>query len=393
MFLKRRLIQNIIAVSLTVGFLSSIFIYSTAYAHEGEEDGGHLIPHNVYGLHITGGITSILQGTGGISNNGDVTDFSYTLDLNFEAPVSDNGKIVISFEAGNGNGVNDNMPSLSISNYDAYITDTGGIVTPSVSQVYYEGNYHDGFLTVKAGKLDVHSCHDDNAFANDETGQFITGMFVRSFGSIFNELDTYYAPGVSLTIRPLGLLDITATFANGNGSGFEDIFSHAYTVEQVNIKPNISGKEGNYRFYFIYDARNYEEISSGSNTANTGFGVSLDQKISDGVGIFVRYASQDDGIVENLVKSSVSGGVSLGGSMWNRANDVIGAAYGILNINDKSSIAPAKPGDETHFEAYYKIGFSDHFTLTPDLQVVTNAGGNASQDPITVYGVRAQMNF
>lgn len=396
---KRRFMKSILriltATSAAVLF-SSTFMYSTVLAHDGEED-RHLIPHEVGKLDITGGITSVLQGTNGLKAGGDVTDFSYTLDLNFEAPIGKSGKVVIALEAGNGNGVNDNMPSLSISNYDPYITEAGGIVTPSVSQVYYEGNYFDGLLGVKAGKLDLHSCHDDNAFANDETDQFLTGMFVRSAGSMFAELDDYYAPGIILTLSPLNFIDITVAGANGRGTGFEDVFSNAYTAGQVNVKPDLFGKEGNYRFYYIYDARNYTDINDPSNTskANTGFGISVDQKLSEGIGIFARYASQDDGIDENLVTSSISGGLSLGGSIWNRADDVIGVAYGILNINDNSSTAAAitSPDDETHLEVYYKLGFSEHFTLTPDLQVVTNAGGDASQDTITVYGVRAQMNF
>lgn len=397
MVLKRRFMRSILsilAVTSAAVLFSSTFMYSTVIAHDGEED-GHLIPHEVGKLEITGGITSVLQGTSGLTGGGDVTDFSYTFDLSLEAPVGNSGKVVIALEAGNGNGVNDNMPSLSISNYDPYITEAGGIVTPSVSQAYYEGNYYDGLLGVKVGKLDVHSCHDDNAFANDETDQFLTGMFVRSAGSVFAELDSYYAPGIILTLSPLNILDITVAGANGSGTGFEDVFSNAYTAGQVNVKPNLLGKEGNYRFYYIYDARNYKEITSGNTTENTGFGISLDQKLSEGIGIFARYASQDDGIDENLVTSSISGGLSLGGSMWNRADDVIGVAYGILNINDKSSTAAAitSPDDETHLEVYYKLGFSEHFTLTPDLQVVTNAGGDASQDTITVYGVRAQMNF
>ncbi len=401
MFLRTRPMQHITKVIFVVCSLFILLVFiPVAHAHEGEEeDAGHLIPHQLDGLHITGGVTSILQGTSGIANHGDVTDFSYTLDLNFEAPVSKTGKVVIAFEAGNGKGVNDNMPSLSISNYDAYITevnsgiDTPGVVTPSVSQVYYEGKYFDGFLGVKAGKIDVHACHDDNAYANDETDQFITGMFVRSTGSIFPELDTYYAPGVSLTLSPSEMFDFTVTGANGNGSGFEDVFSHAYTAGQVNVKPKFLGNDGNYRFYYIYDARKYTEIGSGKTANNNGFGLSLDQNISEGIGLFARYSSQDDSIDENLVKSSVSGGVSVSGKMWKRDNDVIGVAYGILNVNDKSSHAAANPGDEGHFEVYYKVGFSDHFTLTPDLQVVTNAGGDAGQDTITLLGVRGQLNF
>lgn len=55
--------------------------------------------------------------------------------------------------------------------------------------------------------------------------------------------------------------------------------------------------------------------------------------------------------------------------------------------------AISNTGDEGHMEVYYKFGISDHITLTPDLQVVNNAGGDADNDTITVYGVRAQMNF
>lgn len=393
-----RSILNILAATSAAVLFSSTFMYSTVLAHDGEED-GHLIPHEVGKLEITGGITSVLQGTSGIADNGDVTDFSYTLDLNFEAPIGSNGKVVVALEAGNGNGVNDinndgESEFLSIPNYDPYITEAGGIVTPSVSQAYYEGSYYDGLLGVRVGKLDVHSCHDENAFANDETDQFLTGMFTRYAGSIFPELDSYYAPGILLTVSPMAMLDITIVGANGNDSGFEDVFSNAYTAGQVNIKPNIFGKEGNYRFYAVYDARNnYTEIDSGNMTENTGFGVSLDQKISEGVGLFARYALQDDNIDENIVKSAISGGLSFNGMMWNRADDVIGIAYGILNVNDKSSGVVAAPDDESHLELYYKMGFSEHFTLTPDLQVVTNAGGDASQDTITVYGVRGQINF
>jgi len=100
--------------------------------------------------------------------------------------------------------------------------------------------------------------------------------------------------------------------------------------------------------------------------------------------------------VSNPVKSALSFGTSLSGSLWGRGEDVVGIAYGVLQNNDKSTTyfsAISNPDDESHLEIYYKLGFSDHFTLTPDLQVVTNAGGDADNDTITVYGLRAQMNF
>ena len=415
MIKKSKSLQSITAASavvLLLSFLSLILINPPVFAHPDEGEDGHIIPHEIGKLNITGGITSILQGTSGIADDQDITDFSYTLDLNFEAVVSPSGKVVIALEAGNGEGVNENIPSLSIPNYDAYVTESGGIVTPSVSQAYFEGSFFDGMLGLKAGKLDVHSCHDDNAYANDETDQFISGLFSRYAGSIFPELDSYYAPGMILSISPADMLDVTLAVANGVNSGFEDITEDPYGAGQVNVKPNIFGKEGNYRLYVIYDTRdNYIDIGNPDKIRkNTAYGISLDQEIIDDIGIFARYGVQDSNVefwtddgnnvvnpdeISYPVKSAISGGVSLSGSFWGRGDDVVGLAYGVLFNNEDSTYfnAVTDSGNETHLEFYYKLGFSDHFTLTPDLQLVTNAGGDADTDPITVYGVRAQMNF
>ena len=413
--IRRKSLKKSIAASAVAGAVVFSFMFTqpvTAQA-EGDGDGGHIIPHEIGKLNISGGITSILQGTSGIADNGDVTDFTYTLDLNFEAGVTPTGKVVVALEAGNGGGVNDDTGALSSSNYDAFITELttdkdNSFAAISVSQAYFEGSFFDGRLGLKVGKLDVHSCHDENAYANDETDQFITGMFARYAGSIFPELDSYYAPGISLIYSPAKMVDITLTAANGVDSGFEDITSNAYGAGQVNIKPGLFGREGNYRFYAIYDARNnYIDIDSEEIKENTAYGLSIDQEILDGIGVFARYAMQDDSIqfwsdanddgivdgdeVSNPVKSAISGGVSINGSPWGRGDDVLGIAAGVLSVNDKS--AAALDDDESHFEVYYKLGFSEHFTLTPDLQIVTNAGGDADNDTITVYGLRAQMNF
>lgn len=391
----RKSLKRSIAASAAAGAVAFGFMVTQPIAAQAaEEGGGHIIPHEIGKLNISGGITSILQGTSGLAGNSDVTDLTYTLDLNFEAAISEHGKVVVALEAGDGYGVNDNLPSLSISNYDAYVTENSGIVTPSVSQAYYEGEYMDGLLGVTVGKLDVHSLYDENAYANDETDQFVSGIFTRYPGTIFHELDSYYAPGLALTVKPADIVEFRLIGANGNGSGFDDVFDNGYIVGHANVMPKLLGRDGNYRVHVIYDARNYTDIKdpSKNNETNTSFGLSFDQEVADNIGLFARYAVMDDGIDENLVKSAISGGVSLKGSLWNRKDDVLGIAAGVLAINDKSTAA-LNPDDEGHFEVYYKLGLNEHFTLTPDLQVVTNPGGNAENDTITVYGVRAQMNF
>jgi carbohydrate-selective porin OprB len=161
------------------------------------------------------------------------------------------------------------------------------------------------------------------------------------------------------------------------------------------VKPKLLGRDGNYRFFAIYDARDYTDVNSGETKKNTGFGLSFDQEVVEGIGLFARYDTQDGDIAENVVKFSISGGISLSGRLWNRSDDVLGIGYGVLLTNDKAPAisALANPGDEGHFEIYYKFGITDHFTVAPDLQVITSAGGDSNNDTITIPGVRVKMNF
>lgn len=367
-----------------------------AFAHDGEEEGGHLIPHHAAGLGIEGGVTWFLQGTNGNKNgNGDAADLTYSFDLSIEARVSNEGKVVAAFEAGNGNGVDGRLGSLSTANYDAFVTDTFADATnsgvtdinsPNLSQLYYEGEYLEGQVVVDFGKLDVHSMYDDNAYANDETDQFMSAIFTRSPGTSYAELDRYYAPGVAVGVAAGEKLDLMFILANGNGAGFDSFSDRPYGVVQANVKPGFGGLEGNYRFYAIQDQRKYTTISGG-NATNTAWGISFDQALPGEAGVFARYSKQKDDLTENEVDSAWSLGAIVGGANWGRSDDVIGLGYGEVNSNTKV----VSKEDETHIELYYKIGFSDHFTLTPDIQVIDNNGGGTDQ--ITVYGVRGQLNF
>ncbi len=381
---------------------------ATAIAHEDEPaaaSSGHLFPHEVSGFAVDGGMTWYLQGTDG-NSSGDVLDLTYTLDLNIEAPVGDHGKVIIALEAGDGAGVDSRLGSLSTANYDAFITTLSNQDTEatfnsfSISQAFYEGEYADGALVVDFGKLDVHSLYDDNAFANDETDQFMSAIFTRSPGTSFAELDAYYAPGLAVTWSAAEMLDMTFILANGNGAGFDRAGSRPYGVVQATLKTELAGMEGNYRVYAIRDERRYTDISSGGDTENSAWGLSFDQAVADDIGLFARYSAQDNGVRENQVENAWSFGAVFEGGRWGRDDDVVGIGYGSVNINtdpaviaDMTAAGVVSPDDETHLELYYKVGFSDHFTLTPDIQVIGNNGGDGDSSTVTVYGLRGQLNF
>jgi len=374
-----------------------------ARADSGPED-SHSIEHHLKAIDVDGGITWFLQATDGAATN--ITALSYSLDLSMQAPVTKHGKVVIALEAGDGKGIDPVISPLSNANYDAFYTnlisaspDSTNVVVPSVSQAYYEGQYFGGKLVTDIGKLDVHSQFDDNAYANDETDQFMSAMFVRSAGTSYAELDEYYAPGISLLYSASDKIDLSFIAANGNGDGFNNIFDYAYVVGQINFKPHLGGRDGNYRLYALHDSRYkaYTEINSGKTTSNTAWGLSLDQSVAEGIGVFARFSSQDDGIAQNTVKGAWSLGTLLEGTLWGRNLDTIGIGYGSVNLNDKVDLATAlgakNTNDETHTEIFYKFGFSNEFTLTADAQVITKIGGNASADTVTVVGIRGQLNF
>lgn len=405
--------RNVMLKAAVVG--ATLGISMTALAHEDhEEEEVHLVPHEVGGIELEGGVTWFLQGSSGVAD--DTTALSYSLDIGLQRQISEHGKVLVALEAGDGQGIDGTVGSLSALNYDAFFTElttnvsgSTNVVVPSISQAFYEGEYAAGSLVVNVGKLDVHSLFDDNAYANDETDQFLSAIFTRSADTSYKQLDYYYAPGVAAMLEVSDAIGVTLIAANGNRSGFDSFFDNMYLVGQVNLRPNLGGYEGNYRFYALNDARDsvddngspitsFTEISSGKKTENTAWGLSFDQALPGGIGLFARYSSQDDGIVENLVESSWSFGALVEGSRWGRPHDAFGLGYGSVNLNkDPAVIAAAggitRPDDETHFETFYKFGFSHHFTLTADIQVIGNNGGEADADTVTVAGLRGQLNF
>jgi len=289
-------------------------------------------------INVIGGITATLQGTSG---NGDSTaetednkDFSYSLDVNLSSEIASGHNFIVDLETGEGNGINDNFGANGTfinPNYDPFNTinpDTGH-QDLTISQVYYEGTFLDEILTVDLGKMDIHSFTDQNNFAGDETSEFMAGIFVRLAGTLFAELDNYYAPGIRLLLTPNEWFDFTYVAAN---SSYDSVSKNFYDVGQINIKPNIKDLEGNYRFYFIRDRRNFikiDDITSDGNP-NSGWGLSFDQYITERVGLFYRYGTQKDGLTANTATSAWTAGAIWSGKFWERPDDYVGIGHGLV---------------------------------------------------------------
>lgn len=141
-----------------------------------------------------------------------------------------------------------------------------------------------------------------------------------------------------------------------------------------------------------------------------GFVVSLEQEVASGIGTFARF-SANDGSKEAYefteINRSVSGGLSIKGTHWGRANDQLGVA---AVINDLSASARRylaagglgiligdgrlpNAGQERIAEAYYALSVVDHVTLSFDYQYVDNPAYNRDRGPVSMIGARLHAEF
>lgn len=346
-------------------------------------------------VNVTGGITASLQGTSGnddsTAGTEDNIDYAYTLDLIPEFEIAPGHMFFIHIETGEGKGVNDNFATTINPNYNPFNTHNVdvGHQDLTISQAFYEGMFFEETLTISAGKMDIHSFSDENNFAGDETSQFMASIFARLVGTLFAELDNYYSPGIRFLLVPREWLEITYVAANSSN---DSLTKNSYHVGQINIKPNIMDMEGNYRFYFISDGRNYARIDDSGSTSNSnfGWGLSFDQLVTENIGIFLRYGSQKDDLTANTVTSSISGGVSVNGNVWRRSDDFIGLGSGVVKKNE--GITTAYSGNQKVLELFYHYQLWDNLSITPDIQIHKNLPRADTRD-ITVYGVRVQLDF
>lgn len=366
-------------------------------------------------LTINGGITTVFQGSSGNTDatdakSGDNLDFANSVDIGVESDLAEGHKMVIALEAGQGGGLTGRVGGSTFRpNYDAYPTSYANVdgganqQGVTVSQAYYEGMFLNNALMLSVGRMDCHSMFDENAFAGDETAQFMGGPFVRLAGALYPELGVfgqYYASGVSAHIHTSELYDLHLMAANAEPS---KMGTGAHFTVQLNLMPKPMGREGNYRVYYFQDHRKYQPITGGGAAkSNYGVGVSLDQYVTDDVGLFFRYGQQDASVQLLDSAGAVAGtdplasvivlGAHFEGALWGKEKDHIGIGYATGKMKSDLSAANPFTGDESMVEAYYHCQVFDGFSLSPDVQLHSNLP-RASARNYTAFALRMQIDF
>lgn len=143
--------------------------------------------------------------------------------------------------------------------------------------------------------------------------------------------------------------------------------------------------------------------------AKRGFGLNLEQAVSDDVGLFAR-ASWADGHTETYafteIDQSVSAGAVVKGTSWGRGQDSIGLAVANNGLSDVHRAYLAAGGQgfflgdgrlsyrpERVLEAFYNLNLTKAVWVTLDWQRIRNPAYNADRGPADVASLRLHTEF
>lgn len=149
----------------------------------------------------------------------------------------------------------------------------------------------------------------------------------------------------------------------------------------------------------------------GSEKDKYGIGVNVEQSLDPSVGFFLR-AMKSDGRTETLAfteaDSSLSTGLLINGTKWQRADDTVGMSLMIDWISAErlrflqaggvsffigDGYKNFRSAPEQILETFYSYSFARNNWLTLDWQFIQNPAYNAQRGPLNVFGARYHVEF
>lgn len=270
-------------------------------------------------------------------------------------------------------------------------------------------------LELTFGKVDIFGFFDQNTAAGDESRQFLNSVFVHNplldAGAEVGVDANGFQPGFIAAYdnkrdktQPWRLS--VGIFGSGDrGANYQRSLSSPLVMAQAETQLKLlGGRTGNYRLYAWN--RNQAVDFDNSTSKHSGFGISVDQRVGDGINLFARYGKLIKGKL--AFDQALAAGIEFNGSYWNRGADTIGIAGSWLKaskayqasggtgdlIGDGSGTFSYLPaGAEKVFEIYYRYRVTPQVELSPDFQWIARAGANPNVAAIKVLGLRANMTF
>jgi hypothetical protein len=337
-------------------------------------------------LSLEGTLTGVYQyGDFDIRGLSDADRGAVVFDVgaNFHPTETDEFQVTMGYAAGNGlNSVNPFSLAPYADDLEDDLKDINGRNRDYLLEAWYKRTFifsDDMKLAVTGGIIDSTGYIDDNAFADDETGQFMNDIFVNS---TLANLPSYDIGGVAeLEIRDFSVRTVVMNSRN------EEDNNYNYYALQLGYSPDTPLGKGNYRVFGYTTGSEFENRDESKKENLQGIGLSLDQELNSIVGVFARIGWQDDDAVVDH-DSLYSGGINVSGELWGREDDAAGLGYAYLDGADEGEI------DNTHaVEAYVKFQLCEFSDITLDAQYLEDKIKDDDNRDGFIYGVRMNAYF
>jgi porin len=339
--------------------------------------------------------------------------YDLVAELDFEQMhLIDGGSFYIKAKGGFSRGINHKVGALGDVNADVF--EDYGIF---VRKWWYRQLLFDQKIELRVGRLQTNKdLFDISLYANHEDRDFLNTHSIRN-----PTIPHANGIGAFLKVQPVDGLyfqtaAIDAQVVRRTRTGFDTgLHDEAWFVGLWELGfapdwPTARGPmPGRYRVGWWYDPRVRDIFMNTLDSrrrqrqrgGDTGLYLGADQRIwkensdpkdSQGLGVYARAGFADEDV--KRINRYWSVGASYQGLIPTRDSDVaaFGVAQAILSPQYRRYVHETADR-ETVYEWNYQVQVTPWFTITPDLQVITNPGGDRHDRDAIVAGIRMRMIF
>jgi hypothetical protein len=351
------------------------------------------------GVAATGVIGHLESGEG---KENDMASGSFNIYL--EGPIASNAVFHLNVEGIGGNWDTGRTLLTSLNADSGSLQSDDGIDRLQIREAKVQAAFFDERLTAYIGKIDPTAYFDGNEGANDETAQFLAGALVNN-ETFTGTFPGGYVPGVGMyydlsDVVP-GVVIGTGLFSRDNSANH--IFDNLVWVNEIDYALELAGQPGNYRVYG-YVAGQESAASGVDDDENLGFGVSVDQKLTDSLLLFGRFGlngndlSAGDLHANPIMNTAFSLGMQLENPFlfagWDRPGDALGLGYAQHKLfDDPTNTDEIGAEYERLIETYYRYQLNGQISFSPFYQYARNAGGDTKGDRLHIMGIRSSVEF
>jgi hypothetical protein len=281
--------------------------------------------------------------------------------------------LFIDVEAIGGAGPDQVLGSLSRLNADAETVDQDEKLT--LREAWLGLRLVDDRLELFAGKIDLTNYFDRNAFANDETSQFLNTALVN------NPMLKQPANGPGLAVRWDAGRDLGFSLGGQATNDLDDdLWEGPYVIAEIDYH-SARLLSGNYRLW-----AHVSTLPEDRDRLTWGMGVSLDQLLTPQLGVFGRAGfSHNEG--EDRISYAASTGIQLTSLLGDRPRDRLGVGY---------TFQREAAGDEHLVETYYNLFLTDYLSVIGNVQWLIfgpNQETGKKNRHVVIPGIRTVVGF